>query len=98
MAALDLEPLQVPFDSKVIPVTSNKEHTTTINLVTGMGNNTGDIVPGNGEGVETPQVAGDVPLVRDRVNSTVKDDHTSVDDKPLVISADENVDHTGGLA
>ncbi len=54
LAALDLEPLKVPFDSKVIPVTSDKEHNTTITLVTGTGNSKGEMVPGNGEGIETP--------------------------------------------
>ncbi len=38
---------------------------------------------------------GDVPLVMDPVYSTFKDVDTSVDDKPLLISSDENVDYTG---
>ncbi len=95
-AALDFDPLQVPFDSKVIPVMYDKEHTTTITLVTGRGNNTGDIVPSYGEGVETLQVADNVPLVTEPVDSTIKDHHTSVDDKHLVISLDGNMDYTDG--
>ncbi len=64
LEALDLEPLQVPFDSKVVSITSDKEHPTTITLVTGTGNNTGDIVLDNGKGVETPQVVGDCHWLR----------------------------------
>ncbi len=96
LAALYLEPLQVSFDSKVISVTSDKDHTTTVTVVTGTGMNTGDIVPVNGVGDDTPQGAGDVPLVTDPVDSTVKDNHTSVDETPVVISSDDNVDYTGG--
>ncbi len=96
LAALDLEPLQVPFDSKAIPVTSDKEHTTTITVVTSTGINTADIVPSNSEGVDTPQVTDDMPLVTDLVDSTIKDDHIFVDDTPVVISKDDNVDYTGG--
>ncbi len=93
---MDLEPLEVPFDSKVIPIMSDKELPTTVTLVTSAGNNTGDIVSGNSEGVDTRQVAGDVSLVADPVDSTVKDDHTSYEDKPIVVSSDENVDYMGG--
>ncbi len=75
---------------------SDREHPTTVTLVTSTCNNRGDIVPGNSEGVDTPQVVGDVPLITDSVDNTVNDDHTSVDDKPLVISSDENVDYMSG--
>ncbi len=37
-----------------------------------------------------------MPLVADPVDSTVKDDNTSVDDTPVVISSDDNVDYMGG--
>ncbi len=61
LAALGMEPLSVLFDSKVIPISSDKEHPTTVILVTGTGSKSGDVIPGNSEGIETPQVASWLP-------------------------------------
>ncbi len=60
LAVLGLEPLPIQYEAKVIPVSSDKEHTSTITLVVGTGSGSGDILPGN-EDIGIPQVAGDVP-------------------------------------
>ncbi len=45
LSALGLEPSPIQYDAKVIPVSSDKEHPSTITIVVSTGSGSGDILP-----------------------------------------------------
>ncbi len=92
LSALRLEPLSLPYDSKVIPVSSDLEHPSTIILVTSMGSTPRDMVPGNDVVINTPQVAGDLSLDTGLEEMSLKDEQTSHRNDIVMVSSDDNVD------
>ncbi len=89
LSTLGLEPLPIQYDAKVIPVSSEKEHPSTVTLVVITGSGSGGILPGNSEDSNIPQVAGDMPLETVPERSADSDNHTSEN-----INIDDNVDYT----
>ncbi len=65
------------------------EHPSTVTLVVGKGSGSGDILPGNGEGINIPQVAADVPLETVPEGSVNSDTHPSD-----IVNIDDNVHYT----
>ncbi len=92
LSALELEPLTLPYDSKVVPVSSDLEHPSTITLVTGMGSMSGNVVPGNDVDINTPQVAGNSSLHMGLEEMNLKEEQTPHSNDVVMISSDDNVD------
>ncbi len=54
LSLLGLETLPMQYDTKVIPVSSDKEHPSTVTLVVGTGSGSGGILPGNSKDSSIP--------------------------------------------